>query len=310
MGQVVRRYLTRSVLPGGARCFVGVDGMIRPAHCPSFVDRSRAKIRLLSFRSARQAADGKGQNRSFNVTAGFVRFHGNSGHRICRRRVRSYDSAMVSDLLSGLASGQTNPDTLADGATLLRGFAVEQASNLVAALGPITEVAPFRHMVTPGGYTMSVAMTNCGQTGWVTNRSGYRYDPPAPETGKDWPEMPAVFAALAAHAAAAAGYLDFVPDSCLVNRYAPGARMSLHQDKDERDFTAPIVSFSLGLPAVFLFGGLRRSDRAQRIHLVSGDVVVWGGPARMTYHGVAPLADGYDPLTGNCRINFTLRKAL
>ena len=196
---------------------------------------------------------------------------------------------MVGDLLSGLASGRINPDTLAKGAALLRGFAAEQASNLVAALEPITEMARFRHMITPGGYTMSVAMTNCGQTGWVTNRSGYRYDSQDPETGKAWPEMPAVYAALAA----AAGYLD-----------------SLHQDKDERDFTAPIVSFSLGLPAVFLFGGLRRRDRAQRIYLESGDVVVWGGPARMTYHGIAPLADGYDPLTGNCRINFTLRKAL
>ena len=157
---------------------------------------------------------------------------------------------------------------------------------------------------------MSVAMTNCGQAGWVANSSGYCYDPQDPETGNAWPELPAVFAALAANAAAIAGYLGFEPDSCLINRYVPGARLSLHQDKNERDFTAPIVSLSLGLPAIFLFGGLRRSDRSHRICLESGDVVVWGGPARMTYHGVAPLADGYDPLTGNCRINLTLRKAL
>jgi len=216
---------------------------------------------------------------------------------------------MVSDLLSGLASGQTKPDTLADGATLLRGFAVEQASNLVAALGPITKMARFRHMITPGGYTMSVAMTNCGQVGWVTNRNGYHYDPQDPETNNAWPELPSAYTALAADAAAAAGYPGFVPDSCLINRYAPGARMSLHQDKNEHDFSAPIVSLSLGLPVVFLFGGLKRSDRPRRIRLESGDAVVWGGPARMTYHGVAPLADGYDPLTGNCRINLTLRKA-
>ena len=217
---------------------------------------------------------------------------------------------MVDDLLSGLAPGQTNPDLLVEGATLLRGFAVEQASDLVEALGPITEVAPFRHMITPGGYIMSVAMTNCGQVGWVTNRSGYHYDPQDPETSRAWPELPSAFTALAAAAAAAAGYLGFVPDSCLVNRYAPGARMSLHQDKNEHDLSAPIVSLSFGLPAVFLFGGLKRSDRPRRIRLESGDAVVWGGPARMTYHGVAPLADGYDPLTGNCRINLTLRKAL
>ena len=216
---------------------------------------------------------------------------------------------MVGDLLSGLASGRINPDTLAKGAALLRGFAAEQASNLVAALGPITKFAPFRHMITPSGYTMSVAMTNCGQVGWVTSRNGYRYEHQDPENSSAWPEMPAVFTELAANAAAAAGYLDFIPDSCLINRYAPGSRLSLHQDKDERDFTAPIVSLSLGLPAVFLFGGLRRGDRPRRIRLESGDAVVWGGPARMTYHGVAPLADGYDPLTGNCRINLTLRKA-
>lgn len=216
----------------------------------------------------------------------------------------------MGDLLSGLDPGEPATEALADGATLLRGFAAAAAASLVAALGPITAAAPFRHMVTPGGYTMSVAMTNCGDAGWVSDRGGYRYDPLDPETGRPWPAMPSAFLDLAARAAAAAGFAGFAPISCLINRYAPKARLSLHQDKDEGDFSAPIVSVSLGLPAVFLFGGLNRSDRPRRIRLASGDVVVWGGPARMAYHGVAPLADGADPLTGNYRINLTFRRAI
>jgi alkylated DNA repair protein (DNA oxidative demethylase) len=157
---------------------------------------------------------------------------------------------------------------------------------------------------------MSVAMTNCGSVGWVSDRKGYRYDPTDPESSKPWPAMPPEFFNLAANAAAAAGFPDFIPDACLVNRYEPGTRLSLHQDRDERDFNAPIVSVSLGLPAVFLFGSLRRSDRPRRIRLTSGDVAVWGGPARLSYHGIAPLADGEHPLTGRRRINLTFRKAL
>ena len=222
-------------------------------------------------------------------------------------------AAAMGDLFSGMDLGRSNPETLADGAILLRGFAAAETADLVAALGPITEAAPFRHMVTPGGYSMSVAMTNCGDAGWLSDRSGYRYDTLDPETGRAWPAMPAAFLDLATRAAAAAGFSGFTPNSCLVNRYAPKTRLSLHQDKDEGDFSAPIVSVSLGVPAVFLFGGLKRSDRPRRIRLESGDVVVWGGPARMTYHGVAPLAasptDGTDSLTGNCRINLTFRKA-
>ena len=164
-------------------------------------------------------------------------------------------------------------------------------------------------MVTPGGYTMSVAMTNCGHLGWVTDRRGYRYDPIDPATGKPWPPLPASFHALATRAAAAGGFAGFEPDACLVNRYEPGTRLSMHQDRNERDFSAPIVSVSLGLPAVFLFGGARRQDRPRRVRLESGDVVVWGGPARLTFHGVAPLADGEHPLTGRHRINLTFRRA-
>ena len=192
---------------------------------------------------------------------------------------------------------------------LLRGFAKPSEADLIAALRDIVEQAPFRHMVTPGGYQMSVAMTNCGNVGWVTDRSGYRYDADDPEAGKPWPAMPALFCKLAGQAAAQGGFDGFSPDACLINRYAPGARMSLHQDKDERDFGAPIVSVSLGLPATFLFGGLQRSDKPQRFRLQHGDIAVWGGPARLFFHGVAPLADGEHVLLGRQRINLTFRKA-
>jgi alkylated DNA repair protein (DNA oxidative demethylase) len=184
------------------------------------------------------------------------------------------------------------------------------AVKLVAAVDETTAVAPFRNMVTPGGFRMSVGMTNCGRAGWVTDRKGYRYDQIDPMTGAPWPTMPQSFRLLAASAAAAGGYPGFEPDACLINQYEPGTRLSLHRDENERDLTAPIVSVSLGLPAVFLFGGNRRSDRPQRILLESGDVVVWGGPDRLVYHGVAPLAEGNNPLTGNRRINLTFRKAL
>jgi len=196
---------------------------------------------------------------------------------------------------------------LAEGAVLLRGFALNREEALVAAVADVAEAAPFRHMVTPGGFAMSVAMTNCGRAGWVTDRTCYRYDPHDPESGRPWPAMPEVLADLAKRAAEEAGYPDFRPESCLVNRYEPGARMSLHQDRNERDFTQPIVSVSLGLPAGFLFGGLKRADRPLRVPLQHGDVVVWGGPARLRFHGVAPLADGTHPVLGRQRINLTFR---
>jgi alkylated DNA repair protein (DNA oxidative demethylase) len=203
-----------------------------------------------------------------------------------------------------------NAHAIAEGATLLHGFAVGAAPPLLQAIEDVVAAAPLRHMITPGGYRMSVAMTNCGAAGWVTDRSGYRYDARDPLTGKPWPAMPEIFDDLAQRAAAAGGFDNFESDACLINRYEPGARLTLHQDKNERDYTAPIVSVSLGLPAVFLFGGLRRKDRPQRMRLESGDVAVWGGPTRLAYHGVAPLADGDDPLTGHCRYNLTFRTAL
>jgi DNA oxidative demethylase len=198
---------------------------------------------------------------------------------------------------------------MAEGAVLLRGFARPCESELIAALHAIEAQAPFRHMQTPGGHQMSVAMINCGAFGWVTDRSGYRYDGNDPLSGQPWPAMPPAFYELAVHAAERAGFPGFSPDACLINRYEPGARMSLHQDRDEQDFGNPIVSVSLGLPAIFLFGGLKRSDKPDRYRLEHGDVVVWGGRARLFFHGVAPLAEGEHGLLGRQRINLTFRRA-
>jgi alkylated DNA repair protein (DNA oxidative demethylase) len=197
---------------------------------------------------------------------------------------------------------------MAEGAVLLRGFARAIEADLIADVGAVVERSPFRHMVTPGGHSMSVAMTNCGSAGWVTDRTGYRYDGNDPEAGRPWPAMPPSFRKLAAQAAAAAGFANFSPEACLINRYQPGARMSLHQDKDELDLGAPIVSVSLGLPATFLFGGLSRSDKTKKFRLEHGDIAVWGGPARLAFHGIAPLADGEHPVMGAQRINLTFRK--
>ena len=212
--------------------------------------------------------------------------------------------------LSLFASAPRAPrEELAEGAWLLRGFALAWETALLSGLREVTAAAPFRNMVTPGGHRMSVAMTNSGALGWVTDRSGYRYDPVDPESGKKWPAMPEAFRELAARAAAEAGFGEFRPDACLVNRYEPGTKLSLHQDKDERDFSQPIVSVSLGIPAVFLFGGFARGDKTQRVALEHGDVVVWGGPARLRYHGVMTLKQDEHPVLGRMRVNLTFRKA-
>jgi len=210
--------------------------------------------------------------------------------------------------LSLFGPGPGTIEALAQGAVILRGFA--DPMDALTSLRDVLAAAPLRHMSTPGGFTMSVAMTSCGEVGWVSDRKGYRYERRDPQTGRCWPAMPELLVRLASQAAARAGFAAFVPDSCLVNRYACGTRLSLHQDRNERDFSAPIVSVSLGLPAVFLFGGERRSERPRRVQLEGGDVVVWGGPARLAFHGVAPLAEGQHPLTGAHRINLTFRKAL
>jgi len=212
-------------------------------------------------------------------------------------------------MIPGLFDDAVEELELAQGARLLGGFALPVEGALRTALETVVEQAPFRHMLTPGGRRMSVAMTNCGEAGWISDRAGYRYAGLDPESGRPWPPLPAAFLELAVGAAARAGFARFVPDACLVNRYDPGARLSLHQDRDERDLSAPIVSVSLGLPAVFLFGGERRADRPRRVALAHGDVVVWGGPARLRFHGVLPLAEGHHSFAGPHRINLTLRKA-
>lgn len=216
---------------------------------------------------------------------------------------------MTLDLFGDEEPGRSWREGLCPGAMVLRGFALPDAAALFAALDQIASAAPLRHMITPGGLRMSVVMTNCGACGWVTDRSGYRYDALDPDRGLPWPPMPAVFLRLAQEAAASAGFPDFAPDACLINRYEPGARLSLHQDNDERDFGQPIVSVSLGISAVFLFGGAQRNDKPLRVPLMHGDVVVWGGPARLRYHGVLPLKEGDHPQAGRHRINLTLRKA-
>jgi alkylated DNA repair protein (DNA oxidative demethylase) len=198
---------------------------------------------------------------------------------------------------------------LGPGAVVLRGFALPDDEQLRRDVLAVAAAAPFRHMQTPGGFTMSVAMTNCGALGWVSDPTGYRYSELDPNSGLRWPAMPAAIDSLARRAAAAAGYPAFAPDACLVNRYEPGARLTLHQDKDERDYREPIVSVSLGVPAVFLFGGLKRKERPLRLALTHGDVVVWGGPSRLRYHGVAPLKPASHAFAGQARINLTLRRA-
>ena len=215
---------------------------------------------------------------------------------------------MTGDLFDNVAEAQPPREEIADGAVLLRGFVRLFEEELIAAMRAVVAQAPFRRMTTPGGYQMSVAMTNCGERGWITDHTGYRYDAIDPRSEAPWPAMPLVFRDLARRAAEQGGFAGFAPDACLVNRYEPGTRLSLHQDKDELDFSAPIVSVSLGLTATFLFGGMARSDKPRRFRLVHGDVVVWGGPSRLAYHGVAPLADGEHTLLGRQRINLTFRR--
>lgn len=213
------------------------------------------------------------------------------------------------DLFGGDDPAQPGRVALGPQSVVLRGFALPCVDALLAGVDEVIAQAPFRHMETPGGYTMSVALTNCGELGWMTDARGYRYSRIDPVSGQPWPAMPHAFRRLAQDAAREAGFADFAPDACLVNRYAPGSRMSLHQDRNERDAGAPIVSVSLGMPAMFLFGGNDRADRAERVPLFHGDVVVWGGVDRLRFHGVMPLKDLPHPRLGSKRINFTIRKA-
>lgn len=194
------------------------------------------------------------------------------------------------------------------GTVYLREFLRQDETAIISAVDAVTAISPFRHLTTPGGKTMSVAMSNCGALGWVSDHAGYRYQAQDPLTQKNWPAMPPLLLTLAQNAAEQAGYKNFEPNVCLINRYETGARMGLHQDRDERNLTAPIVSFSLGLPATFIWGGLERVGKTERFILQHGDALVWGGPDRLRFHGVAPLKPGVHPLTGACRINITFRQ--
>ena len=200
-------------------------------------------------------------------------------------------------------------ERIGEGAVLFRGRLTDLADEIVAAIREIAAQSPFRHLITPGGHRMSVSMTSCGELGWMSDRKGYRYTATDPRTGQSWPPMPALFSSLASEIAAEAGFEGYQPDACLINRYRSGTKLSLHQDKDENDYGHPVVSFSLGLPATFLWGGFKRSDKPKRLLLEHGDVLVWGGPDRLRYHGILPLPDGEHPLLGEQRINLTFRKA-
>lgn len=213
------------------------------------------------------------------------------------------------DLFESVTTTEPGCEALGPSAFVLRGFALPYVEELLPALEAVLQAAPFRHMVTPGGFRMSVGLSNCGALGWTSDRRGYRYTETDLDSGRPWPAMPAVFMRLAQAAATAAGFADFTPDACLINRYEPGAKMSLHQDRNEHDLEAPVVSISLGVAATFLFGGDRRSDKAQRVPLFHGDAVVWGGSDRLRYHGVLPVKFAHHRLMGDCRINMTFRKA-
>lgn len=210
------------------------------------------------------------------------------------------------DLFSEEAPWQ---EPLAPGAVILRRRARDDATALLAAIHEIAGKNPFAHRITPGGHRMSVAMTNCGDLGWSSDSRGYQYSEQDNSSGHKWPAMPVLFRELAQQTAAEAGFAAFNPDACLINRYEPGAKLTLHQDKDEKDLRQPIVSVSLGLPAVFQFGGFERGDATQRVLLEHGDIVVWGGPSRLRYHGILPLKPGIHPDAGAFRYNLTFRRA-
>ncbi|MFC4258228.1 DNA oxidative demethylase AlkB [Marinobacter lacisalsi] len=201
------------------------------------------------------------------------------------------------------------PERLGPCAFLFREYALPLAQDLLDGIEGVSAVSPFRQMQTPGGRRMSAAMTGCGDVSWITDRGGYRYSAVDPETGRPWPAMPPSFSGLARDVASRAGFEGFDPDVCLINRYRPGARMGLHQDKDEQDLHWPVVSVSLGLPAVFLWGGLKRGGSPARLRLEHGDVLVWGGEDRLRYHGIAPVPDGRCGATGHVRFNLTFRRA-
>lgn len=218
---------------------------------------------------------------------------------------------MTGDLFDHLGvqeKAAEEPVRLGEGAFIFPGMALPHAEALLDAARAIARKAPFRHLMTPGGHRMSVAMTACGDWGWNSDRKGYRYTRTQSETGEAWPPIPGSFERLVRQATMAAGFSEAPLQSGLINLYRPGTRLSLHQDRDEEATDVPIVSVSLGVAATFLWGGLTRKDPVRRFRLSHGDVVVWGGPSRLVFHGVAPLARSTHPATGECRVNLTFRR--
>ncbi len=217
---------------------------------------------------------------------------------------------MTQDLFQTANNGESWQENIRDDVVVLRQYANKQAAEILKEVELITAVAPFRKMKTPSGLSMSAELTSCGKYGWISDQQGYRYSKSDPLNNNAWPKLPELFFKFGREAAKKAGFSDFKPDVCMINRYAPASKMSLHQDRNERDFSekAPIVSLSLGVPANFYFGGLERSDPTIKIPLIHGDVVVWGGKSRLCFHGVGVIKDDYHPMLGNFRINLTFRK--
>lgn len=197
---------------------------------------------------------------------------------------------------------------IAEDAYLLPGYATSQAIELCSAIDTVLLQSPLRHYQTRMGL-MSVGMSCCGALGWVADTRGYRYSALDPNNGQPWPGLPDSIRNLAQSAASDCGFDGFEPDACLINEYQLGAKMGLHQDRDERDMRWPIVSISLGMTAQFQFGGATRRAPVHRFDLVHGDVLVWGGRTRLNFHGVAPLDGSPHPLLGARRWNLTLRRA-
>ena len=209
--------------------------------------------------------------------------------------------------MTGLFASIEGTERLGEGIVLWRA-AIDEA-RYAATIARLALEAPFRHMLTPGGRQMSVAITNCGSMGWVSDTHGYRYSATDPDSSMPWPAIPPDWLHDASHAAFRCGFSGFTPDACLINRYEIGNRMGSHQDRNEVDFTQPVVSMSIGLPAEFTFHGASRAGTAGRVDLHSGDILVWGGPARLYFHSVRPIRAGVHPLCGALRYNLTFRRA-
>jgi len=207
------------------------------------------------------------------------------------------------NLFSQLVAEPTHEEIF-PGAVLMRSLALPQDNEFFTAAEAIIAARPLHHTTTPSGLPMGVMVTDCGDSRAFANR----WDTANPERMRLWPPMPPLLRDFAIRCAVRSGFPQFRPDACHINRYQAGTKLGLHQDRHECDWTQPIVSLSFGLECIFLLGGLQRTDKPRRILLEHGDVIVWGGPSRMRFHGVQPLKPGHHPLTGPYRYNLTFRK--